>query len=76
MLNAVFLFRSSFPDMSLIPMGPFDWASNSEIAKHPSVAGTLLNTGLMMEFKVVLYSERQFNISNNMMFVKREKPST
>jgi hypothetical protein len=49
-------------DMPLMPMGSFDWASNSRIAKHLSMAGTLLNAGDIMESKFVPYRKRMFFI--------------
>jgi hypothetical protein len=45
-------------------MGSFDWASSSRIAKHLSMAGTLLNSGDMIESQLVLYRKHMFFILN------------
>ena len=51
--------------MSLMPMGSFDWASKSRIAKHLSMAGTLVNAGDIMEPELVSYIKHMFYILNN-----------
>jgi hypothetical protein len=47
-------------------MGAFDWASNSRIEKHLSMAGTLLNAGGIMESKIIPYRKRSFYITNKL----------
>jgi len=50
--------------MSLIPKGSFDWARNSSVLKHLSIAGTLLNEVFMMHKCQgnVLYGKQLFFI--------------
>jgi hypothetical protein len=45
-------------------MGSFDWASSSKIAKHLSMAGTLLNAGGISGSKAVPYRKRMFFMPN------------
>jgi hypothetical protein len=55
MLNTVLLFRPSLDAISLTPSGSFDRASKSKIAKHLSIAGTLLKAGLILLTILVPY---------------------
>ena len=64
MLKTVLLFKASFPDMSLMPMGSSDCASKSRIAKHLSIAGTLLNPGFIQSSTDVLYGKHMFYTPN------------
>jgi hypothetical protein len=73
MWNTVLLFRSSFPDISLIPMGSLAWAIRSRIAKHLSIAGTLFAAGDMVKSEFVSHMKHMFFISNGKLACQGKK---